>query len=95
MEAMMSYVHVTRSPGMSLVDYQKVAKEMGPTPIAGRLSHYVGEESGALLIVDVWENRDDADRFAADRLFPAFAVSGRRPDSETMVLAFEDESGHE
>ena len=91
----MSYVHITRSPGMSLADYQKVAQHLGATPIAGRRSHHVGEQSGALLVVDVWDKRADADRFAADRLFPAFAASGTRPDADTLVLAFEDEAGHE
>src|SRR5215472_14697049 len=95
MEATMSYIHVTRSPGMGLADYHKIIEQIGPTPIAGRLSHYVGEQSGALLIVDVWDKRADADRFAADRLFPAFAASETRPDTDTLVLAFEDEAGHE
>jgi hypothetical protein len=48
-----------------------------------------------LLVVDVWEKRADADRFAADRLFPAFAASGTRPVADTLVLAFDDESGDE
>jgi len=95
MEVTMSYIHVTRSPGMGLGDYHKIVEQVGPTPIAGRLSHYAGEQSGALLIVDVWEKRADADRFAADRLFPAFAASGTRPDADTLVLAFEDEAGRE
>jgi hypothetical protein len=80
---------------MGLADYQKVSQRLGDTPVAGRLSHHVGEQSGALLIVDVWDNRAAADRFAADRLFPAFAASGTRPDADTLVLAFEDEAGHE
>jgi hypothetical protein len=94
-ETIMSYVHITRSPGMGLADYRKVAEQLGPTPITGRLSHHVGEQSGALLIVDVWEKRADADRFTADRLFPAFAAAGTRPDADTLVLAFEDEPGDE
>jgi hypothetical protein len=42
MEATVSYVHITRSPGMSLADYQKVVEQLGATPIAGRQSHHVG-----------------------------------------------------
>ena len=91
----MSYVHITRTPGMSLADYHKVAEQLGAAPIAGRLSHHVGEQTGALFVVDVWEKRADADRFAADRLFPAFAASGTRPPADTLVLSFDDESGHE
>ena len=32
-------------------------------PIAGRLSHHVGESGGNLLVVDIWDKRADADRF--------------------------------
>lgn len=91
----MSYVHITRSPGMSLADYHKVVEQVGTAPVSGRVSHHAGEQSGALLIVDVWEKRADADRFAADRLFPAFAASGTRPPADTLVLSFEDEAGNE
>lgn len=95
LEATVSYVHITRSPGMSLADYRSVTDQLGATPISGRLSHHVGEQDGALLVVDVWEKRSDADRFAADRLFPAFAAAGTRPGADTLVLAFDDEAGHE
>jgi hypothetical protein len=95
LEATVSYVHITRTPGMTLADYRAVVDRMGAAPITGRLSHHVGEESGNLLIVDVWEKRADADRFAADRLFPAFAAAGTRPSADTLILAFEDGAGDE
>lgn len=95
MEVIVSYVHITRTPGMGLADYRKVVEHLGAAPIAGRLSHHVGEETGTLFVVDVWRKRADADRFAADRLFPAFAASGTRPSADTLVLSFEDESGDE
>ena len=91
----MSYIHVTRAPGMGLADYRRVTEQLGAAPIAGRLAHYAGEHSGMLLTVDIWEKRADADRFAAERLFPAFAAAGTRPSADTLVLAFDDEAGHE
>jgi hypothetical protein len=91
----MSYIHVTRTPGMTLADYRVVAEHLGSAPIAGRRSHHVGEQNGNLVVVDIWEKRADADRFAADRLFPAFAAAGTRPSTDTLVFAFEDGAGDE
>jgi hypothetical protein len=33
---------------------------------------------GVLQIIDVWTSKAEADRFAAERLFPAFQSSGMR-----------------
>ena len=85
----MTYVHYTRSPGIGLAEYEKVQHELGPAPIAGHRSHHVGVVDGALVVVDVWESRTDADRFAAERLFPAFEKVGIRPDASGDITAFE------
>jgi len=85
----MSYVHITRSPGVSRETYDSVIAHLGTEPIAGQQSHYVGEVDGSLVIVDVWTSRSDADRFAAERLFPAFAAAGVHPQSSTEITAFE------
>jgi hypothetical protein len=83
------YVHITRNPGLTVPDYEKVRDEMGPEPFAGQLQHYVGEESGALVTVDVWDSRADADRFAAERLFPAMERVGIHPPATASITAFE------
>ena len=85
----MTYVHVTKSPGISLADYERVRRQMGDEPIKGQLHHFAGEAAGALHTVDVWQSKADADRFAAERLFPAFADTGVRPPSDSILLAFE------
>jgi hypothetical protein len=85
----MSYVHISRSPGIGMTEYERVHRELGPTPIAGLTGHYVGVVDGALVIVDVWDTRADADRFAAERLFPAFERTGVQPDASMDVTAFE------
>lgn len=85
----MSYVHITRSPAMGMAEYDRVDRELGSAPIAGQSSHYVGVLDGALVVVDVWESRADADRFAAQRLFPAFERAGIRPDASADITAFE------
>jgi hypothetical protein len=88
----MSYIHVTRSPGMALADYESVRAAMGEEPVPGQLSHYVGESNGSLCIVDVWSTKADADRFAGERLFPAFERVGVQPGSDAVMLAFEGTS---
>jgi hypothetical protein len=85
----MSYVHFTRSPGISLNQYDDVIAALGAEPIAGRISHWAGDNDGALCTVDVWESRSHADRFAAERLFPAFEQVGVRPPADTLIVAFE------
>ncbi|WP_280338668.1 hypothetical protein [Nocardia neocaledoniensis] len=85
----MSYVQITEHPGVGLDQYRTVHDALGPEPVAGCLSHYVGDCDGALTIVDVWESPDAADRFAAERLFPAFDRVGIRPGPDARVRAFE------
>ena len=81
----MTYIHVSRTPTISLEEYDRVRAAMGPEPLEGNLEHHVGVEDGALCVVDVWTSRDHADRFAATRLFPAFAAAGVHPaDGQTM-----------
>ncbi len=85
----MSYVHFSRSPGVGINEYETVERELGPAPKAGRISHLVGVVDGALMIVDVWNSRADADRFAAEQLFPAFERAGVRHQPSVEITAFE------
>lgn len=87
----MTYVHVTRTPGMGMNDYQSIVSRVGDQPVAGRTAHYVGTENGSLVIVDVWQSRGDADRFAVERLFPAFAGVLGGPPADTMIVAYDVE----
>ncbi len=85
----MSYVHITRSAGFDMETYERVERELGSAPIDGLTNHHVGVVDGTLVIVDVWHSRADADRFAAERLFPAFERAGVTPDSATDITAFD------
>lgn len=91
----MTYIHLTKTPDKHLPDYQRVVAALGDEPVKGRLRHAAGEEDGALYVLDEWESRADADRFAAERLFPAFARAGMAPSPTTMILAFEAGAGDE
>jgi hypothetical protein len=83
------YIHVSRTPGLTTADYEKVVAELGPQPIAGKMQHYVGEVDGSLVVVDVWSSRTQADRFAAERLFPAFERVGIHPPADAMIFGYE------
>ena len=85
----MAYVHISRTPGIGLEGYQALRRSMGDAPIEGQLAHLVGVSDGALQIVDVWSSKAEADRFAAERLFPAFQTSGLRPGSDSSYTTFE------
>jgi hypothetical protein len=82
------YIHVSKNPGLSLADYDRVRAHMGEEPVKGQQSHWVGEADGALTTVDVWDSQADADRFAGDRLFPAFAAVGVHPSPDAVIFAF-------
>ena len=85
----MRYVHITHSPGHGLTDYRAVVEDMGSAPPDGLLISLVGEAEGALHVVDVWESKAHADRFVAERLFPAFERTGRGPGADPKYVAFE------
>ena len=85
----MTYVHITRGPGFGITEYERVHHEIGPDPVPGLVGHHVGEVDGTLVVVDVWDTRADADRFAAERLFPAFERTGVAPDASAEIIAFE------
>jgi hypothetical protein len=87
----MPFVNVTRSPGVTLEQYQKICEAMGPDAIDGNLAHYIGIDVGALCTVDVWASKDHADRFTATRLFPAFASLGLGlgPGQDSLIFSFD------
>lgn len=85
----MRYVHISNSPGQDFSDYQAVVDDLGVDAPEGLLISVVGEADGGLHIVDVWESKAHADRFAAERLFPAFQRTGRAPGTDATYVAFE------
>jgi len=63
-------------------------------PPNGLIVHTAVNIGGRLTIIDVWESQEDWDKFAADRLGPAFATVAQRmgidmsqaPEPETQIL---------
>jgi hypothetical protein len=66
--------------GTNMYDGVNAAMDIANDPPAGLLFHWAGEVDGKWTITDVWESRDDYERFREERLFPAIRdVSGIDP----------------
>ena len=66
--------------GATLEQYDEVLKLMGldggePAPTGG-LYHWVSKTDDGLRIVDVWETREQFDKFAAEQIGPYSAQAG-------------------
>jgi len=60
-------------PNVTAEDYAKVIAELGGAEreAQGLVAHVAGPVEGGFRIVDVWETRQDAERFTRDHLDPA------------------------
>ena len=87
---------ITRfSEGMGVEQYDAVTGQMGLTdePPEGLIFHSAGELEGRFQVFNVWETRENFERFVADRLRPAqVEVMGEEkvaslPDAEVIDVA--------
>ena len=66
--------------GMTLDQYDQVLQKMGLTPGGstppGAISHWVAETDDGIRVVDVWETREQFDRFAQERIGPYSKEAG-------------------
>jgi hypothetical protein len=56
----------------STTNYDYVAEKIGDGPFQGLIAHTAGwdDEAGVFRILDVWESREDAERFLAEHVQP-------------------------
>ena len=56
----------------STANYDFVAEKIGDGPFQGLIAHTAGwdDEAGVFRILDVWETREDAERFLAEHVQP-------------------------
>jgi hypothetical protein len=85
----MAYATVTHSPATTLQDFHAVNAALGDDQPEGRLLLLVGHSADGLHIIDVWMTQAHADRFVAERLFPALQRMGRLPDERDFHVEFE------
>jgi hypothetical protein len=76
-----------RGDDRSTTNYDTIAErlDVGSDMPAGLIVHTAGwdEENGVFRIFDVWESREDADRFMRERLQPA--LDQGVPDEESAT----------
>jgi hypothetical protein len=77
--------------GIDRSKYDKIVEQLGltganPDWAPGFISHVVGFEGDIAHVVDVWESREDFERFVRDRLQPAFASVGSSPNPSVTVF---------
>src|SRR5665811_2060756 len=95
----MAVATITRfSEGLGADQYDAVMTKvrMADEPVEGLIFHSAGELEGRFQVLNVWESRENFDRFVADRLRPAqVAVMGEErvaalPDMEVCLLYTSD-----
>jgi hypothetical protein len=76
--------------GAQLYDAVNGEMDIEANPPPGLVFHWAGEVDGKFTITDVWQSRDDYDRFNAERLTPAIekvaAAAGAPADAEQRTI---------
>lgn len=75
----MSYAYVQEVP-INWAIYERIRAELGWETPPGLVAHLVIEMPEGLRYIDVWQSKEDADRFFEDRVHPGGSRAGaRRP----------------
>ncbi len=56
--------------------HRKILEAVGDDPIPGLIVHAAGACDAGVRSIDVWESKDDSDRFFGERLMPAMQQLG-------------------
>ncbi|MCE5291185.1 MAG: hypothetical protein LLG14_18385 [Nocardiaceae bacterium] len=68
----MSYIFIMDSPAGSIENMERILSEVGEEP-EGLAARYAGMVDGQLKVIGIWDSKEQADRFFAERLGPAMA----------------------
>ena len=61
---------------VDLDTHRKIIETVGDEHPKGLIVHAAGTSAGGIHSVDVWESKDDADRYFAERIMPAMERMG-------------------
>jgi hypothetical protein len=76
----MAVAMIVDNPNGSQEIYDRVREQLGLERPAGGIFHIAGPSpNGGWRVIEVWESQEDAKRFAAERLRPAFEAVGVPP----------------
>lgn len=85
----MQWIGIATPPFESIEKFDAVMAQVGDEP-EGLEARYVGTTGGELRVVTVWESKEHADRFFAERLGPALAKAlGPEPVGAPSVVDVE------
>jgi hypothetical protein len=77
----------------STKNYDFVAERVGDGPFDGLIAHTAGfdDETGVFRIFDIWETREQADRFLAEHVQPLIEQGpGAFPNPEAFTIPSRD-----
>ena len=82
------------NPSVTKEKYDKVRERVGEGPVEGRLVHIAGEgPNGGWRVIEVWESREAAQKFASEKLQPVFEEVGiERPPPQAWEVHRLDKS---
>lgn len=85
----MQWIGVATPPYKSIEQFDQVMSQIGSEP-EGLQARYVGTTDDGLRVVTLWESKEHADRFFAEKLGPALAkVLGPQPAGLPKVLGID------
>jgi hypothetical protein len=61
---------------VDLEAHMKMGEAVGEAPVKGLILHAGGSSAGGVHSLDVWESKEDSERFFADRMMPALKQLG-------------------
>ena len=61
---------------VDLETHMKIGDVLGDEPVKGLILHAAGPSERGVYSFDVWERKEDADQFFAERMMPALAQMG-------------------
>ena len=61
---------------VDLETHKQFGALIGDEPVKGLIIHAGGTSPNGVYSLDVWESKEDADRFLTERLMPALAAAG-------------------
>lgn len=83
----MAVAMLVDNPDGSQELYDKVIKQLGLSEKpAGGIFHVAGPSpNGGWRVIEVWESKEDAQRFVQERLGPAFKAVGASPPPQPQI----------
>jgi hypothetical protein len=73
----MAVAMMVDNPEGSQEIYERIRERLGLAKPAGGIFHVAGPSpNGGWRVIEVWESEQDARRFVAERLLPAFEAAG-------------------